>query len=157
MSFLRHEQIYQSDVFAVCAPGLASLGFAPESHRLDESATGYSSARCTPALLASASPGDCHGEGGSRELSTTTRPGLGNFQLAIWGFQLALTQARLNRNLPYGEPALPRPQDPLGPHCCSRPAEHLACARGRLRPAWTRSNSRIHYLAMQANTPARPP
>src|SRR5262249_31543231 len=30
MSFLRHEQIYQSDVFSVCAPGLASLGFAPE-------------------------------------------------------------------------------------------------------------------------------
>ena len=30
MSFLRHEQIYQSDVFFECAPGLALSGFAPE-------------------------------------------------------------------------------------------------------------------------------
>src|SRR3977135_786057 len=33
-------------------------GFAPGSHRLDESAAGYSSAGCAPAEPASASPGE---------------------------------------------------------------------------------------------------
>ncbi len=54
MSFLRHEQIYQSDA---CAVRGWPTGLRPgDAHRLDESATGYSLASCTPALLASASP-----------------------------------------------------------------------------------------------------
>jgi hypothetical protein len=55
MSFLRHEQIYQSDVFFRSARGEAVSRFALP-HRLDESATGYSLAGCSPALPASASP-----------------------------------------------------------------------------------------------------
>jgi hypothetical protein len=57
MSFLRHEQIYQSDVVSCLHSGAGLMRLRPgASHRLDESATGYSSASCTPALLASASP-----------------------------------------------------------------------------------------------------
>jgi hypothetical protein len=57
MSFLRHQQIFRSDVLFFFAEGEAVTGFAPRHHRLDESATGYSLASCSPALLASASPG----------------------------------------------------------------------------------------------------
>jgi hypothetical protein len=67
MSFLRHEQIYQSDVASCLHSGAGQVRLRPGAfHRLDESATGYSLASCTPALLASASPDDCHGERGSR-------------------------------------------------------------------------------------------
>ena len=49
MSFLRHREIYPSDGGAIVA------GRAP-AHRLDESPAGYSSAVCSPAGTASASP-----------------------------------------------------------------------------------------------------
>src|SRR5579863_1580001 len=54
MSFSRHRQIYQSDV--VSARRRSSFPPRPRSHRLDEFAASYSSAGCTPALPASASP-----------------------------------------------------------------------------------------------------
>ena len=60
MSFFRHEEIYQSDVEG------SSSGERPKSrppaHRSDESPAGYSSASCSPAELASASPAECHPE-----------------------------------------------------------------------------------------------
>ena len=56
MSFLRHQQIYRP----MHASGTASCAIPPSSS--DESATGYSSASCTPASLASASPATRHGE-----------------------------------------------------------------------------------------------
>jgi putative transposase len=59
MSFLRHEEIYQSDVEgeAGAAPGL------PPAHRLDESPADYSLASCSPAELASASSAGSKSEG----------------------------------------------------------------------------------------------
>src|SRR5712691_7556182 len=58
MSFLRHLQIYPP-IGSLVGTGDGPLsGFAPGPHRLDESATGYSSAGCAPAEPASASPGD---------------------------------------------------------------------------------------------------
>ena len=61
MSFFRHGEIYQSDV------GGNSSGERPKSrspaHRRDESPTGYSSASCSPAEPASASPAERHPEG----------------------------------------------------------------------------------------------
>ena len=54
MSFLRHGQIYQSDV--VSGWRRSCFRLRPRSHRLDEFAASYSSAGCTPALPASASP-----------------------------------------------------------------------------------------------------
>ena len=60
MSFFRHGEIYQSDV------GGKSSGerhkSRPPAHRSDESPAGYSSASCSPAELASASPADGHPE-----------------------------------------------------------------------------------------------
>jgi putative transposase len=60
MSFFRHGEIYQSDV------GSNSSGERPKSrppaHRSDESPAGYSSASCSPAELASASPAEGHPE-----------------------------------------------------------------------------------------------
>jgi putative transposase len=54
MSFFRHEEIYQSDA------GRNNSGERPKdrppAHRSDESPAGYSSASCSPAELASASP-----------------------------------------------------------------------------------------------------
>jgi len=58
MSFFRHGEIYQSDVEG------SSSGERPKSrppaHRSDESPAGYSSASCSPAELASASPAERH-------------------------------------------------------------------------------------------------
>jgi hypothetical protein len=54
MSFLRHGQIYQSDV--VSRWRRSSFRLRPRSHRLDEFAASYSLAGCTPALPASALP-----------------------------------------------------------------------------------------------------
>src|SRR6185437_4137890 len=53
--FLRHGQIYQSDV-QLYDSGRGPFRLRPESHRLDEFAASYSSAGCTPAVPASASP-----------------------------------------------------------------------------------------------------
>ncbi len=54
MSFLRHKEIFRSG-------GGSWSGAAPATgaHRLDESPAGYSSAGCSPAAPASASPADC--------------------------------------------------------------------------------------------------
>jgi hypothetical protein len=80
MSFPRHEQIYQSDVVSGWCSGAGLVRLRPEtSHRLDESAPGYSSASCTPALLASASPGDCYGEASGRNCQPPLARGWGNF------------------------------------------------------------------------------
>jgi len=49
MSFPRYQEIYPSD-------GNAGIAAGVPAHRLDEFPVGYSSASCTPALLASASP-----------------------------------------------------------------------------------------------------
>ena len=60
MSFFRHGEIYQSDA------GGNNSGERPKSrpptHRSDESPAGYSSASCSPAELASASPAERHPE-----------------------------------------------------------------------------------------------
>ncbi len=65
MSFFRHEEIYQSDVRG------NSSGERPKSrppaHRSDESPAGYSSASCSPAELASASPAEHHPEREEKE------------------------------------------------------------------------------------------
>src|SRR5712692_2612702 len=58
MSFLRQKQIYPPIGSWVDTGGGPLSGFAPGSHRLDESAAGYSLASCAPAEPASASPGD---------------------------------------------------------------------------------------------------
>ena len=57
MSFFRHPEIYRSD-----AAGLSGEPGEPSSpaHRFDESPTGYSSAGCSPAEPASASPTEDH-------------------------------------------------------------------------------------------------
>ena len=61
MSFFRHGEIYQSD------EGTYSSGERPKdrppAHRPDESPAGYSSASCSPAEFASASPAGRHPEG----------------------------------------------------------------------------------------------
>ena len=54
MSFFRHREIYQSDVER--EPAAAPLGRRCRAHRADESPAGYSSAGCSPAEPASASP-----------------------------------------------------------------------------------------------------
>src|SRR5260370_40763227 len=56
---MRHEQICQSDVFFLLS-GAKQSPASPLPHRLDESATGYSSVGCSPALPASASPAGFH-------------------------------------------------------------------------------------------------
>jgi putative transposase len=60
MSFFRHREIYQSDA-ASNAKGKPAETGSPD-HRLDESPTGYSSAGCSPAEPASASPAEDHCE-----------------------------------------------------------------------------------------------
>jgi hypothetical protein len=54
MSFFRHQQIYRPMLVRARQAGQLTCHPAPSSS--DESATGYSSASCTPAWLASASP-----------------------------------------------------------------------------------------------------
>jgi putative transposase len=56
MSFFRHEEIYRSDVEDL-KNGESAETNSP-AHRLDESPAGYSSAGCSPAEPASASPAD---------------------------------------------------------------------------------------------------
>jgi putative transposase len=58
LSFFRHEEIYRSDVGSKTEGEPAETG-SPD-HRLDESPAGYSSAGCSPALPASASPAEDH-------------------------------------------------------------------------------------------------
>ena len=61
MSFPRHTEIFQSDGSDLQSSE-GSLAEDPPSHRLDESPAGYSSASCSPAELASASPAEDHCE-----------------------------------------------------------------------------------------------
>jgi len=56
MSFFRHAEIYRSDGSPSKRRKPTGVGFP--DHRLDESPAGYSSAGCSPALPASASPTD---------------------------------------------------------------------------------------------------
>ena len=56
MSFFRHREIFQSDVGLKTKGKPAETGFP--DHRLDESPAGYSSAGCSPAEPASASPAE---------------------------------------------------------------------------------------------------
>ncbi len=58
VSFLRHEQIYRSDVVSKVRG--EALAASPRSHRSDEFAADYSLAVCSPAWPASASPTDFH-------------------------------------------------------------------------------------------------
>src|ERR1700680_4082266 len=55
MSFFRHVEIYRGGV-APIREGAAPKKYRPLPHPLDESPVGYSSASCSPAGLASASP-----------------------------------------------------------------------------------------------------
>jgi hypothetical protein len=57
MSFFRHREIFQPDVIRLIGERPSSRSPA---HRLDEFPVGYSSASCTPAALASASPTGIH-------------------------------------------------------------------------------------------------
>jgi hypothetical protein len=57
MSFFRHREIFRSDVIRLIGERPSSRSPA---HRLDEFPVGYSSASCTPAALASASPTGIH-------------------------------------------------------------------------------------------------
>ena len=61
MSFFRHKEIYRSDVGSQVEGEPAETG-SPD-HRLDESPAGYSSAGCSPAEPASASPAEDHSDG----------------------------------------------------------------------------------------------
>jgi hypothetical protein len=54
LSFSRHGEIYQSDLSD--EPGEEANNASSQTHRLDESPAGYSSAGCSPAEPASASP-----------------------------------------------------------------------------------------------------
>jgi len=56
MSFFRHEEIYRSDGERL--KNGESVEPGSPAHRLDESPAGYSSAGCSPAEPASASPAD---------------------------------------------------------------------------------------------------
>jgi hypothetical protein len=55
MSFFRHAEIYRGEVVLIGA-GAASKKYRSLPHPLDESPVGYSSASCSPAGLAYASP-----------------------------------------------------------------------------------------------------
>ena len=79
MSFLRHKQIYRPMLLTSKRDSFATVPLSSS----DESATGYSSASCTPALLASASPDDSHGERRSRNCKPPLGRGWGIF---IWRF-----------------------------------------------------------------------
>jgi hypothetical protein len=57
MSFFRHREIFRSDVIRLVRE---RRNRRSPAHRLDEFPVGYSSASCTPAALASASPTGIH-------------------------------------------------------------------------------------------------
>jgi len=61
MSFFRHKEIFQSDVGSKDEGEPAETD--PPDHRLDESPAGYSSAGCSPAEPASASPTEDNSDG----------------------------------------------------------------------------------------------
>ena len=59
MSFPRHAEIYRSDLGHQPGEPRSSQTTAPRPHRLDEFPAGYSSAGCSPAEPAPASPTTC--------------------------------------------------------------------------------------------------
>jgi putative transposase len=70
MSFFRDGEIFRNE--GVLETGEPAVAHSPDAHPFDESPAGYSSASCSPAELASASPasGDC---------ATESRESRGNF------------------------------------------------------------------------------
>jgi hypothetical protein len=71
MSFFRHREIFQSDVIRSVRE---RRNRRSPAHRLDEFPVGYSSASCTPALLASASPTGIHSATQARRRQTSFQP-----------------------------------------------------------------------------------
>jgi hypothetical protein len=71
MSFFRHREIFQSDVIRSVRE---RRNRRSPAHRLDEFPVGYSSASCTPALLASASPTGIHSATQVRRRQITFQP-----------------------------------------------------------------------------------
>src|SRR5207237_4397056 len=71
MSFFRHVEIYRGQV-APIREGAAPKKYRSLPHPLDESPVGYSSASCSPAGLASASPtgGDFERKGFCRTINS---------------------------------------------------------------------------------------
>src|SRR5512133_3934312 len=71
MSFFRHAEIYRGEV-ALIREGAAPKKYRSLPHPLDESPVGYSSASCSPAGLASASPtgGDFERKGFCRTINS---------------------------------------------------------------------------------------
>ena len=86
MSFLRHRQIYRSDVVRFRTGSESSFRLRPGSHRLDESAAGYSLAGCSPAEPASASPAGSIFNPTGWNCKPPPQRGLGNFRPVEWGF-----------------------------------------------------------------------
>src|SRR3982750_2687907 len=68
MSFFRHREIFRSDVMRSTRE---QRNRRSPPHRLDEFPVGYSSASCTPAALASASPTDIHSATPARRRPTS--------------------------------------------------------------------------------------
>jgi hypothetical protein len=66
-------------MFGFTIQGETPFGSAPESHRLDEFAASYSSAGCTPAVPASASPAGFYAPSTSRNCKPPLDQGWGIF------------------------------------------------------------------------------
>lgn len=73
----------------------------PLAHRLDEFPVGYSSASCTPALLASASPAVCHGEPGSQNCQPPLLQGWGIFDRNFEEFSTGVDKTLLRSRMTY--------------------------------------------------------
>ena len=83
MSFLRHGQIYQSDVFRF-KPGTRPFRLRPASHRLDEFAASYSLAGWSPPEPTSALPAGFIFNQPTETVNHHLRR-VGNFRPAEWG------------------------------------------------------------------------
>jgi hypothetical protein len=95
MSFLRHRQIYQSDVFFLSGGRRSCCWLRLRSHRLDEFAASYSLAGCTPALPASALPAGVILYQPAETVNQHFRE-VGDFSIGRMGnFQLVLTVGRI--------------------------------------------------------------
>ena len=79
MSFLRHAEIYRPDGRVVGQKAAEGGWAAPRPHRTDEFPAGYSSASCSPAELASASPASLSVE--SQRIVGNGLPANGNLSL----------------------------------------------------------------------------
>ena len=86
-----------ADLSSDWRPGSAEGGAvsaAPGLHRCDESATGYSLASCTPAVLASASPALQHGEPMAGNRQPPPSGGWGIFDRNFGDFRPVLTPSK---------------------------------------------------------------